>query len=136
MSAKIATPGLLKIRYSDVVMWQNFGNCSISMRKVIITSILSEFDLKNCFFDRWSWFWFNNLGLALGTSLKFYTSVAKGLKLKFWVLIPTFVEVTGEKLVGAAFLSPPPSPPPPPPPILSRIKETHFWFITIKEIRG
>ena len=45
---------------------------------------------------------FNNLGLALGTNLKFYNSVAKGLKLKgrkVWRLIPTFVEVTGEKLV-------------------------------------
>ena len=53
-----------------------------------------------------SWFKFNNLGLALGTNLKFYTSVAKGLKLKvkkFWGLISTFVEVTGEKLVGGPF---------------------------------
>ena len=36
-------------------------------------------------------------------ALKFYTGVAKGLKLKIrkiWRLIPTFVEVTGEKLVG------------------------------------
>ena len=60
-----------------------------------------------------SWFKFNNLGLALGTNLKFYTSVAKGLKLKirkFWGLISTFVEVTGEKLVGRAFLHPPPHP--------------------------
>ena len=35
-------------------------------------------------------------------ALKFYTSVEKGLKLKvkkFWWLIPTFLEVTGEKLV-------------------------------------
>ena len=67
MSAKIATPGLLKIRVFwnngydviisvhdvtnkilsrdsnyiiDVVMWPKFGNCSISMRKVIITLIL------------------------------------------------------------------------------------------------
>ena len=43
------------------------------------------------------------MGLALGTNLKFYTSVAKGLKLKvrkFWGLILTFVEVTGEKLVA------------------------------------
>ena len=59
------------------------------------------------FFKGWSWFKFNNLGLALGTNLKFYTSVAKGLKLKvrkFWGLIPTFLEVTGEKLVGGAFL--------------------------------
>ena len=56
---------------------------------------------KTTFFEGWSWF--NNLGLALGTNLKFYTSVAKGLKLKvrkFWGLIPTFVEITEEKLVG------------------------------------
>ena len=40
--------------------------------------------------------------------MKFYASVAKGLKLgvkMFWRLIPTFVEVTEEKLVGE--LSPP-----------------------------
>ena len=67
MSAKMATPGLLKITVFwnkgydviisvddvtnkilsrdsnyiiDVVMWPKFGKCSISMRKVIITSIL------------------------------------------------------------------------------------------------
>ena len=67
MSVKITTPGLLKIRVFwnngydviiyvydatnkilsrdsnyiiDAVMWPKFGNCSISMRKVIITSIL------------------------------------------------------------------------------------------------
>ena len=58
---------------------------------------------KIAFFEGWSWFKFNNLGLALGTNLKFYTNVAKGLKLKvekFLGLILTFVEVTGEKLVG------------------------------------
>ena len=32
---------------------------------------------------------------------------------KFWVLIPTFVEVTGEKLVGGLFATP----------ILNRVKE-------------
>ena len=48
-------------------------------------------------------------------NLKFYTSVAKGLKLKFWKFygpVSTFLEVTGEKLVqgggGEAFS--PPSP--------------------------
>ena len=76
MSAKMATPGLLKITVFwnkgydviisvddvtnkilsrdsnyivDVVMWPKFGNSSISMREVIITSILSGFDQKNCF---------------------------------------------------------------------------------------
>ena len=67
MSAKIASPGLLKITVLwnkgydviifvddvtnkilwhdsnyivDVFMWPKFGNCSISMREVITTSIL------------------------------------------------------------------------------------------------
>ena len=63
------------------------------------------------------------MGLALGTALKFYTSVEKELKLKvivctprfllagggvtmvikFLGLIPTFVEVTWRKLVGGLF---------------------------------
>ena len=53
-----------------------------------------------------SWFKFNNSGLALGTNLKFYTSVAKGLELKvtkFCGLISTFVGVTVETLVGGLF---------------------------------
>ena len=52
MSAKIATPGLLKITVFwkqnfvsdsndivDVVMWPKFGNSSTFIREVIITSI-------------------------------------------------------------------------------------------------
>ena len=47
-------------------------------------------------------------------ALKFYTSVTKWLKLKlseFWVLIFTFIEVAGEKLVGegAKIFAPSPS---------------------------
>ena len=71
---------------------------------------------KAAFFEGWSWFKFNNLGPTLGANLKFYSSVAKELKLKvrkFWGLIPTFVEVTGEKLVGGRFLLTP---------ILNRVK--------------
>ena len=48
-----------------------------------------------------------------------YDSVAKGLKLKvrkFGVLVPTFVEVTGKKLVA--------------PPILNRVK-THNFLETL-----
>ena len=81
------------------------------MRKVITTS------RKTVFFEGWSWFKFKNLGLALGTNLKFYISVAKELKpnvRKFWGLIRRFVEVTEEKLSGGAFF--------PPPPILNRVK--------------
>ena len=51
------------------------------------------------------------MGLVLGTNLKFYTSVAKELKVKarkFWGIIPTLVEVSGEKLIarGGAFWPP------------------------------
>ena len=55
------------------------------------------------------------MGLALGVTLKFYSSVAKWSKLKvrnFWGLSPTFVKVTGEKLVVGDFL-PPHAPTPP-----------------------
>ena len=51
---------------------------------------------KNAFFEGWSWFKLNNLGLALVTNLKFYTNVEKGLKLevrKFSGLILTFAQV-------------------------------------------
>ena len=51
----------------------------------------------------------NNLGLALCMTLKLYTNVRKGLKLKvrkFWELIPTFAEVIEEKLVGGLFAPP------------------------------
>ena len=54
-------------------------------------------------------FKFNNLGLAVGMTLEFYASVAKGLKLKvrkFWGLIPTFVEVTVENLAEGLFCPP------------------------------
>ena len=79
------------------------------MTEVIITSILQGFDQKKQFFEKHSWFKFSNLGIALGMTLKFYTSVKKGLKLKvrkFWRLIPTFSEVTRETLAGEGFLSP------------------------------
>ena len=56
---------------------------------------------KTTFFEGLSWLKFNNHGLALDTNLKFYTSVRKKLILqlkKFGGIIPTFVEVTEEKL--------------------------------------
>ena len=36
---------------------------------------------KTTFCEGLPWFKFNNFGVALGTNFKFYTSVAKGLKL-------------------------------------------------------
>ena len=70
------------------------------------------------------------MGLALGTNLKFYTSVLKGLKLnvrKFRGLNRTFVEVTGEKLVGRAFC-------PPFPLILNRVKYKILNMLTLKKM--
>ena len=83
----------------NVLMWPKSGNSSMSMREVIIISILYGFDQKNHFFERWSCFKFNNLGLEPGIALQFYTSVATRLKLKirkFWGLTAMFVEVTGK----------------------------------------
>ena len=81
-------------------------------------------------FEGWSWFKFNNLGLALGRDLKFCNSQWKGLKLKvrkFWGLIPTFVEVTGEKLVAGALFGPPP--------ILNRVNQKKICKISQKKLR-
>ena len=81
----------------DVVMWPKFGNSNISIREVIITTILQGFYQKNFFF--FEWFKFNNLRLVRGL----YISASKGLRLKvrkFLRLIPTFLEVKGEKQVG------------------------------------
>ena len=84
----------------------------------MITQFYKDLTRESAFFEGWSWFKFNNLGLALGMNLKFHTIVAKGLKLKvkkFYGLVPTFVEVAGEKMVGKGpFCSPPP-------PILNRV---------------
>ena len=58
---------------------------------------------KNTFSEEWPWFNFNNLGLALGMALTFYTNVTKARKLKarkFEEIIPTFVKVTVKELVG------------------------------------
>ena len=90
-------------------MRPKFGNTSISTIEVIINSVLVAFDQKKQFVKGWSWFQFNNLGLALGMALKFYTRVAKRVKLKvkkFLGLIPvcrSYREKTGR---GPFWLSP------------------------------
>ena len=144
MSAKVATVGLLKITVFwnegydviiyiydvtrkilsrdsnyivDVVMWPKFGNCNIYMREVIIISFYKDLTRKTAFSEGWFWLKFNNLGLALGMNLKFYTSVEKELELKvrkFYGLVPTFVEVTWEKMVRGGLFGPPS-------PILNRV---------------
>ena len=73
---------------------------------------------------------FNNLGLALGMVLKFNVSEAKELKLKVrrWGLILTFLEVTGEKLVGGVAFCPLPYP------IMNRIKAYNFQKQSFKNV--
>ena len=107
--AKLATPGLLKIKVFwnkgsgvinfindatniilssssiyivDVVMWPNFGYSSIFMIVVIITQILVGFDQKTNF-EGWPSLKFTNLRLIISMVLKCYCSVAKGLTLKW-----------------------------------------------------
>ena len=85
----------------DLNMWSFdqilVGYSGIFMREVIISQIIYGFVQKTDFED-WSWFNVNNLGLALGMALKFYSSVAKRWKLK--------VENCWGELEGEVALSP------------------------------
>ena len=147
MPAKMATPGLLKInifwkKAYDVIIFAHDATNTISSRhsnimyiwscdpslvtlaflwkKLSYTQFYKDLTRKSTFFEGWSCFQLNNYGLALGTDLKLYKSVAKGLTLKvrkFWGLISTFAEITEEKLVGGGR---PFSPPPPQ--FLNRVK--------------
>ena len=76
------------------------------MGEVIITSQFYKNLTRKTSFEGWFRFKLSNVGLALGMTLKFNTSVEKGSKLKvrrFLAICPKFVEVTGEKLVGGPF---------------------------------
>ena len=95
-------------------------------QRLLILPLPWEKFQKNQFFWGVLWLKFNNLGLGLDMALKFYTSVAKGLKLKFrnfWVLILTFLEVTKKKLVGG----------PSYPPILNRVNIDTYSFTGPKQ---
>ena len=90
---------------------QSLVTLAFLWEKLSQTQFCKDLTRKTAFFEGWSRFKFNNLGLSLGTNFKFYTSLGKGLKLKVrkvWEVIPTFAEVTGEKRVGGAFLHSPP----------------------------
>ena len=69
----------------------------VPQRVLSLHQFYKHFTKKTKSVDGCSWFKFNNLGLALGKTFRFYTSMEIGLKLKvktFWGLIPTFAEVT------------------------------------------
>ena len=106
-------------------MWSKFGNSSISVREVIITSILKRFDKKNRFFEEWSWFKFDNLGLAQGTNFKFYTSMAKRVKSKSQKVLGanSYVCISYRRKTGRGASLPPLHSP-----FLNRVKE--WWWIS------
>ena len=86
-------------------MWPKLGNYHLYEKSYCRVNFIRIWPEK-LFFEGWSWFKFNNFRLALAMNLKFYTSVAKGLKVKvrkFLELVPTFVEVTRENLIGGLF---------------------------------
>ena len=129
----MATPGLLKITvfwnkgydviipdddvttkfYHVIQVILQMRSCDQSLvtlaflwEKLSQPQFYKDLTRKTKFFEGWSWFKFNDLGLALGTNLKFYTSAVKGLKVKVRKVLglnPTLVEGTEEKLVGGLF---------------------------------
>ena len=104
---------------------QSLVTLAFIWEKLSQPQLYKDMTRKTASFEGWSWFKFNNLGLARGTNLEFYTNLSKGLKLKvrkFWGLILTFVEVTGEKLAGGS---------PPPTAILNRVNKFHYPPTTI-----
>ena len=102
---------------TQIILWtwscdQSLVTLAFVKEKLSEPHFYKDLTRKTTFFEEWSWFKLNNLGLVLVTNLKFYTSLWKGLKLKvrkFWGIILSFIEVTGEKLVGGAFLPSPSS---------------------------
>ena len=66
-------------------MWscdQSLVTVGFLLEKLSQPQFYKDLTRKIVFFERWSSFKFNNLGLARGKNLKFCTSVVKGLKLK------------------------------------------------------
>ena len=111
-------------------MWscdQRLVTLAFLWEKLSYPQFYKDFPRKTAFFEGWSWFRFNNLVLPLGKNLKFYSSVAKGLKLKvrkFWGLIPTFFRSSRGKIDRGNLFAPPPHLPP----ILNRVKFSNVMF--------
>ena len=116
-------------------MWscdQNLVALAFLQEKPPWSQFYKDLTTKIVFFEEW--FKFNKLGLTLDTNLKFDTSFAKDLKLKFrnsWGLISTFVEVTEEKLIKGAWCFFASSP------VLNGIKDMLFWscWITFNHVQ-
>lgn len=84
-------------------IWQKFDNHNFSMREAIMLQIFKAFMRNKKISNGLLWVKINHLVLILGTALTFDSHVVKELELKVrtsWRIIPTFEEVTGEKLIG------------------------------------
>ena len=106
ISAKMAALGPLKIKVLWNIDYIGYSFCPWRYQQKFITwlnyhnfNFIRIWPKKKNFFERWSWFKFDNLGIALGMTLKFYTSVAQWFR-KFWGLNHKFAEVTRKKLIG------------------------------------
>ena len=81
MPVKLSTLGLLEIK----VFWDKDCNIIIFVQEVTNKNLLLQILLwiwsfnQSLVTDRNSWFIFNDLGLALDVSMKFYVSGEKGL---------------------------------------------------------
>ena len=113
---------------------QSLGTSAFLWEKLSKSQFCKDLTKKTNFFEGCCCFKINNLGLALVLTLQFFTSMARGSKLKVWKflgLIYLFVDVRGGELVGVAFLLHLP----PPPPLwvglklkLNYIETVHFSF--------
>ena len=102
---------------------QSLATPAFLWEKLTQPQFYKDLTRKTAFSEGWSWFKFINLGLALGINLKFYSSVAKGLKLKARAILEansyvyrSYGRKTNRR--GGSLFAPPPSLSP----ILNRVK--------------
>ena len=114
-------------------MWscvQNLVTLAFLREKLSKLQFYKDLTRKTYFFEEGRWLKFNNLGLALGMALKFYTSVTKGLKRKSQKVLGVNSYICrcykGKTCRGKPFC--PPSPSPIPHLILNRINGVGDWI--------
>ena len=100
-------------------MRPKFDKSRISMKEVIIFQFYKDLTRSTPFFEGWSWFKFNNLGLALVMALTLYISMTKRLTGKRKLKAKTV------KLLGGPFCNTPPPTIPTIPPILNGVKNKY-----------
>ena len=88
-------------------------------QSLVTLAFYTDLTRGTTFFERWSWFKLTNLGLTLGMTLKFYTSVTKRVKTNIrkvlWAKSYVCSSYRGKTGRGCLFA-------PTPTPILNRVK--------------